>query len=307
MKKITLFLLSTFILAVCHSQQTFSFETSGGFTLGDINGQNGWVSTGDGNGGFVTGQVVSNEQASDGNNSLKTIVETAFPPQANPVVGGFYDFTAPVDYTTAIISFDAYITQQDASSSRFRFGVVGQDAMGDSFFTYVIDFSPAGDIQVANAAGNLINIGTWSINTWYNLRAEVNNSDITFFIDDTQAGTSVLLNDFDFTAFRFVHDNNAGDGFIDNIRINDEELSVSAFSENELTYHYSTIDKIFSINSTIAQLNHVEIFDVLGRKSTEKKLSGNSDRIRLSQLNNGIYIATISSENGVQSFKFVKN
>ena len=108
MKKITLLLICLSFSLCMYSQQTISFEASEGFALGDIHNQAGWTSTGCGAGCNVENQVISNEQASDGTLSLKIVQETAFAGQANPVVGGFYDYAAPIPNTMA--TFDSFIS-----------------------------------------------------------------------------------------------------------------------------------------------------------------------------------------------------
>lgn len=52
------------------SQQTISFETSEGYALGDLNGQNGWTVT-ESSDGFITNQVITDEKSKDGNYSFK--------------------------------------------------------------------------------------------------------------------------------------------------------------------------------------------------------------------------------------------
>ena len=308
MKKITLLFLMFLAFTFGNAQQTISFETSEGFALGDINTQNGWTVTGCGPGCFVVNQEVSNEQATNGTLSLKTAVDPAFGGQTGgPIIGGFYDFAAPVPYADAILSYDIFITQQDANSSDFRFGVAGPDAMGDLFFTYVIDFDFEGNIKIVDAAGMFENVGTWAVNTWYNVRAEVTGSNIVYFVDDVQVGTSVLLNDFDFTTFRFVHDNFGGDGFIDNIRINDEELSVSEFAFNAFTHSYNKDLKKLNLESPQSTLASIEIYDVLGKRILNKVLSGNEQSINLSSYTDGVYLARVNTEAGTRTIKFVKN
>ncbi len=165
MKKITFVLFTFLAFQLGNTQQTISFEASEGFSVGDINGQNGWVVTGCGEGCFIENQSVSNDFASDGTNALKVSVDPAFGPQ-NLVMGGFYEFAAPVEYETAIVSYDIYITGHvQGDDSDFRFGVTGEDGLGGLFFTFLIDFNFQGNIRVVNDAGTFVNIGTWVNNT----------------------------------------------------------------------------------------------------------------------------------------------
>ncbi|WP_047548012.1 T9SS type A sorting domain-containing protein [Psychroserpens sp. Hel_I_66] len=306
MKKITLLFLMFLAFTFGNAQETISFEAPA-YTLGDINAQNGWFVTGCGVGCFISNQVVSSEQSTDGTASLKIAPDPAFGNTFGAIFGGFYDFALPIDFTDATFSYDVRITQQDANSSDFRFGVTGEDAMGDLFFTFLIDFDFEGNIKIADATGAFQNVGTWSVDTWYNVRAETTGSNIVYFVDDVQVGTSILLNDFDFTGLRFVHDNFGGEGYLDNLRINDEDLSVSEFSINSFTHFYNTESKELKLNSPQNNLSTLEIYDVLGKNIFNQNLNGNEDSVELSQLKNGIYLARVSTENGIKTLKFIKS
>ncbi|WP_055435043.1 T9SS type A sorting domain-containing protein [Lacinutrix algicola] len=309
MKKITLLLTCIAISVNAFAQQTISFEASEGFTTGDINTQNGWAVTGCGDSCYIANQEISSEQVSTGTLSLKTAVDPAFGGQTGgPIMGGFYDFATPVPYATAVISYDIFITQQDANSSDFRFGVAGPDTLGDLFFTLIVDFDFQGNIKIIDAAGAFQNISTWSANTWYNVRAEVTGSNVVYFINDTQVGASVLLNDYDFTTFRFVHDNYGGDGFIDNIRINDEiPLSTKEFDASTITTFYNKQLNSLILESSNSAFTTIEVYDILGKRIVSKKLNSKEETINLETLQQGAYITKVSTLNGTKTIKFIKS
>src|SRR5690554_7976045 len=85
--------LGLFIGNSVNAQTTISFESSEGFSIGDINGQNGWTVTGDGTGGFISNQTISSSIASQGTQSLKIDEDTNFGGQQSIVMGAFYDFS----------------------------------------------------------------------------------------------------------------------------------------------------------------------------------------------------------------------
>ena len=117
----------------------------------------------------------------------------------------------------------------------------------------------------------------------------------------------MLLNNFNFTTFRFVHDNFGGDGYIDNVRINDEALSVSEFTFNAFTHSYDRNLKTLNLNSPQNVFKSIEIFDVLGKRAINMGLSGNEQSIDLSTFANGVYLARVTTEAGIRTIKFVKN
>src|SRR5690606_29816172 len=103
------------------AQTTVSFESSEGFSLGDINGQNGWVVTGNGSGGFISNQTISSSMASQGTQSLKIDEDPNVVPQANMVMGAFYDFSSPFSCTQYSISADINISATNGAN--FMMGI----------------------------------------------------------------------------------------------------------------------------------------------------------------------------------------
>ncbi|MFT4780477.1 MAG: hypothetical protein ACJAZK_000803 [Psychroserpens sp.] len=308
MKKITLFFLTLLVFTFGNAQETISFEAPA-YSLGNINAQNGWVTTGDGTGGFVANQVITDELSTDGTQSLKIVQETAFGGQSSAIVGGFYDYALPITQEGSTFSADMNITQQDANSSNFIFGLVNLTA--GSFITW-IEFDFAGNIFVLvdDGLGTVVRNDTgtsWSIDTWYNIRMEITGSIITFFVDDTQVSTGTVIITDAVEQVRFSHDNFAGSAYIDNFRTNDENLSVSEFDPNTFTHFYNRDLKQLKLNAPQNNLNRIDIYDVLGKRVVNQSLSGNESNIALATLKSGVYIARITTEKGIQTIKFIKN
>ena len=82
MKKLYIFAISLISIS-SFAQQTISFEASEGYTAGNINGQQGWVTTNNGATPpvYLTSQLVSVEMASRGSNSFKITTDAAYGPQ----------------------------------------------------------------------------------------------------------------------------------------------------------------------------------------------------------------------------------
>lgn len=308
MRKITLMMATFFVAVGAYAQQTISFEAAEGFTLGNINTQNGWASTGDGQGGFVSNQVVSDEQSTNGTQSLKITTESAFGGQANPVVGGFYTYAAPVDYTDAVVSYDIYI-EQEPDGNDYRFGVTGtgtnDQGQPATFFVALVDFNFQNNIRVVNNAGTFENVSTWASDTWYNVRMEFNNSQVEYFVDDVSVGTFDLLNELDLTGARIVHDNFGGLAYFDNFRTNDENLSNDQFVAENDFLHYVNNHQLYLESST--SLSGIEIYNISGKRIVSQELTGsNNAQTDIQMLDQGIYIARLTTEAGVHSFKFAK-
>ena len=309
MKKITLLLICLSFSLCMYSQQTISFETSEGFALGDIHNQVGWTSTGCGDGCNVENQVISDEQASDGTLSLKIVQETAFGGQANPVVGGFYDYAAPVSNTMATFSADFYIdTFDSANTSDYLFGLT--NLTEGSFRTY-IRFTFEGDIFVLvdDGTGTVDLIDTtadWTPLTWFNMRIEIDGANVEFFINDVSIYSGLTATVGDIENVRFVHDNFLGFAYMDNFRTNDEDLSVDSFDKNQISHFYDSQNKSFNITSSSA-ITSVKIYDILGKNVVNKTTNTTLDVTNLSTFEKGVYLAQIQTEQGIKTVKFVKN
>ena len=306
MKKITFLFICSILSLNLTAQQTISFQSSEGFTLGDIHNQSGWTSTGCGEDCNISTQLVSDEQASDGTYSLKITPDAAYSTQESPIMGGFYNFATPIDYTTAVISYDIYITEQ--GNSDFRLGFVGDDGLGGLFFTMYIDFDYLGNVKVVNATADaFIEAATWEINTWYNVRAEITGSDVVYYLDDVEIAQSLLVNDYNFVSMRLVHDNWGGDAYIDNIRINDEELSIGEFSKDTVSHFYDQVSQTFNLESANSPISNVEIFSILGSNVISKSSSNTTETIDVSSLSTGVYLAKVSINGNTETIKFAKN
>ncbi len=311
MKKITLLMICCTLGMYMFAQQTISFETSEGYTQGDINTQNGWETTGTGPGTFITNQVVTDEEASDGTLSLKIDTESAFPGQSSPFVGAFYNYSVAVPFADAVFSADMYLDTFDSSTtSDYLFGLV--NTTSGNFISY-IRFTFQGNIVVLvdDGMGTVIEDDTnvdWTPLTWFNVKMELTNNTIEFFIDNTSIyqGTVATI-DTDIEQVRFAHDNFAGFGYIDNFRTNNEPLSVNDFDQNKFTYHYNKNQEKLNLESSGLPLNNIEIYSILGQSVLVKELKGTEESINASSLNDGVYLAKVSINGDTETFKFVKN
>jgi hypothetical protein len=310
MKKITLLITCMLFSILAYSQQTISFEATEGYTAGNINAQNGWVTTGSGPGTFIENQIVTSEQASDGTNSLKIDTESAFPGQDSPFVGAFYNYATAIPYANAVFSADMYIDTFDSSTtSDYLFGALNTT---DGFFITFIRFTYEGDIIV------LVNDGTdaviedtlvdWTPLTWFNVRMELTNNVVEFFIDDISIYQGdVATPNLDIEQVRFAHDNYAGFAHIDNFRTNDEPLSVENFGNNQFTHFFDKNTKTLNLESSEQPMTSIEIYSILGQSVISKSLSNTTESIDLSSINEGVYLAKVTINGNSKTIKFFKN
>jgi hypothetical protein len=310
MKKITLVLFTFLAFQWGNAQQTISFETSESYTLGNINAQNSWATTGTGPGTFIANQVITTESATDGTNSLKITQETAFPGQMNPVVGAFYNYAALIPGSNAVFSADMFISQQDANSSDFIFGLV--NTVAGSFRTYV-RFTFEGNIVVlaVDGLGTVVLDDTdvdWSPNTWYNVKIELVANTISISLDGTVIYTGIPATAGDVNQVRFAHDNFEGFAYIDNFRTNDEPTaSVDEFENNTFKHFYNKDTDVLTMTSSTLAFDNVELYNLLGQQVLNRSLSQTNETVNMASLEDGIYLAKVSIQGRTQTVKILKN
>jgi len=305
MKKLYIIAISLFSV-LSFAQQTISFETSEGFTAGNINGQQGWISTA--TGGIppnITSQIVSSELASQGSNSLKIAVDPAFGPQQSPVMGGFYTFPAALTYNNFTLSFDVRLTEQTANSSDFVFRTVSTAGTG-SIVTY-INFAYNGKIMLVNAGSTtLVDTNkTWVANAWARVKIVSTSTGIQYYVNNVLIYTGQPYVQSNINRMDFVHDNYSGTGYIDNIKVNNESVlstqEAIASTENISVYPNPTTDYINI--KTSAKIKNVEVYEISGKR-INIKLEGN--KVDVKDLGSGTYLLNVETEGRNYTKQFIK-
>ncbi len=304
MKKITL-LITAFILAIGVQAQVISFEEEEGYELGNIDGQNNWITTGQENGPNVEGQEVTDELSSDGENSFKITPLPEFGPQQGAIIGGFYNLEEPLDPSEANISYDIYIEgEADGLGSEFMLQLT--DNAG-GYHQAWINFSYDGSILVYEEEGGSldpIEIGQWEGETWYKIGVNLDGETATFYIDEDEVYTGQNWATAPIDQIRFVHDNYDYSAYLDNLNLNDEDLGIEEFEKYGFTYFTQNNELIMNAET---QINQVVLYNILGQKVVDQNVNSTSANIGLGSLNAGVYIAKVSVNGQVQSFKFTVN
>jgi len=304
MKKIYLMALPLFS-ALAMSQQTISFEAQEGFTAADIHGQGTWISTP--TGGIppnVTNQTINTENASTGSYSLKIVKEPVYGTQTIPIIGGFNNLITPLAYTNFTISFDINMSQLNGSV----FGFQGVNSAQEQFVIRV-DFDKTGGVKILNTvAGNLMldgATGNWIPNAWYRFKVIGSTTNIKYYINDVLIYTGSAVSELNIDQLRFVHNNNAGTAYIDNVKINNEVLlSAQDTSTNEDRISmYPNPSADFIKVHTVSAIQNIEVFDVAGKRINLKL---NENMLDVRDLNPGIYLINIETEDRNFTKKFIK-
>ena len=214
-------LVSSFAMA----QKSISFENNEGYTTGNIHGQNNWEVTLNSDELPINGQTITSESASAGSNALKIAVDVDEDFGWFPIYGAAKILDQGFNYKNTTIEFDVYISELDGST--FEFGTYGAD--NDEFVPIsTFSFNYTGNLEVVSSIDYDYEATefTWQADKWYKLKAEISENQIKYYIDGTLVYTGTNFSKTNVLGIIFLHDNISGFAYIDNIKINDEVMSV---------------------------------------------------------------------------------
>lgn len=287
------------------AQQTISFESNEGFTVGNINGQGAWISTP--TGGIpenVELQSISAETATHGNASLKIVKEPVYGTQSEPIIGGFYNLTNQLASSNFSVSFDIRMSQLNGSD----FGFQGVNSLTEQYAARV-DFEKTGIIKILNTvsgAQNLVSTsGSWSSNTWYRFKVVGTAMDIKYYLNGVLIYTGEAVPQFKIDQLRFVHNNALGTAYIDNIVIDTGlVMAVNDFKTDNsiIRLHPNPASDFITINSP-HRVEQIEIYDVTGNKM---HFEWNRDVINVKHFIPGTYYVKVKSGEKSSTEKFIK-
>ena len=299
------FLAAALFCSTISAQNQISFETSEGYQLGSINGQNSWQITEDGDGNFVENQLVSGEKFTSGIYSFKNGYTDAYGPQFFPIIGAQKEFDQPLDFNDTTISFDALVTEIDGSI--FEMAAYG---ISDDEYVPVYDlaFEYSGALYVVtNTDYDFVDTGIqWQANHWYHIMVKVSTNEIKYFIDGTLIYTTPNFTQINLEGMNFLHNNYGGDAYIDNIRINDVEMSVNNVKKGNLSVYPNPVKNALNFNLPQGEkVAKIQIYNMAGQLMVTKTASGKS--IDLQDLKAGAYLINmISTKGSTYSSKFIK-
>jgi hypothetical protein len=304
MKNKYLLMLSLFS-SFAFAQQTVSFEASEGYSLGSVQGQNGWEVTLNNDELPINNQVISNEQASNGTQSLKISVDTNEDFGWFPIFGAAKFFENNYSYQTTTVEFDVYITELEGST--FEFGTFGIVETDEFMPISIYSFNYTGNLEVvANEDYDYENANfTWEANRWYKLKSVTSENKIDFYIDGVLIHSLENFAKTNIAGINFVHDNFGGSAYIDNLKINDEVLAVNDVTKGEIKLYPNPVKDILKLNLPNGEkAATVDVHNAVGQKVADFK---NAEEINLSQLKSGVYIINIKNFDGkTYSSKIIK-
>lgn len=303
MRKITFLILAIFAIAYTAHGQATSFESGEGFTLGAINGQNGWAIL-----GADTSQIVDS-QASDGTFSLQLI-----PNNGQALSGAFSPtFTSSQD---VIITVDMYLESLVTGELSDTDFVTQSPSQG--FLTSRINFSFDGSINVLDDPGTGLAFqdsgATVIRDAWFELKMEFkfSSGEILYYIDDALIYTGIVFAGTNVEQIIPLFDNFESSAFFDNITYQDGLVlsrEDNVLNQLEVSVYPNPTEGDLSINFTknVGQA-HINIVDITGQSVLQTSFNGFGEKnVTTSNLSNGVYFAKISSDIGNTTIKFIKD
>jgi len=280
--------------------QKISFESSEGYTVGNLAGQQGWVAWG----GLPVGNAqVVNTLPTDGTRSFNMISNGLI----QQPCGMEKNITSLVTSTDVEISFDYNFGGLNSSS--YEIAIYNNALISDYTASFQIDYQ-TGMLKYRTAAG-LANGPLLTANTWNKLKVIIRQSDntIQYFSNGNQIYSGALGANKNVQAIDFVYDD-FGTGFrVDNIQINNlPTLSTNELSKKESIKIYpNPATERLSIE-TDGKISSIAIFDAKGsliRNIQENGIS-NGKVVNVSDLPTGVYVVKVKTSTSEFTKKFIK-
>ncbi|SFT73649.1 Por secretion system C-terminal sorting domain-containing protein [Chryseobacterium formosense] len=280
--------------------QKISFESSEGYAVGNLAGQQGWVAWG----GLPVGnaQVVST-LPTDGTRSFSMI--------SNGLIlepcGVEKNITSFVTSSDVEISFDYNFGGLNSSS--YEIAIYNNALVSDYTASFQIDYQ-TGMLKYRTATG-LANGPVLTANTWNNLKIIIKQSDNTlqYFSNGNQIYSGALGTNKNVQAIDFVYDD-FGTGFrVDNIQINNlPVLSTNEVSKKELIKIYPNPTTERLNIQTEEKINSITVFDAKGSliKNIQENGISNGRAINVSEFAAGVYLIKVKTKTSEFTKKFIK-
>ena len=291
--------------------QTISFETSEGYTLGELDTQNYWTLY---DAAATPNVLVTAELASKGTNSLAFTSTNEQPDSAETAI-------QPVTITATDfeISQDIYTDAIDATNGSGLY-VDTYGLVDDTFYsTSEVIFSYKGNILIMSGYDETEEQFTYTTAsafkaaTWYNVKVRFHltgdeTGTATYYINGTQVYTGPLVNAYTVDAIGYSFENWKTSYNVDNIVTNTTLGTKEALATNFSIYPNPANSVINIANASNMLINAVTLTDVNGRKVKSAQFDGVAQaQVNISDLATGVYMMTVSSDKGSITKKIVKN
>jgi len=280
--------------------QKISFETSEGYVVGNLGGQQGWTNWG---GVPAANATVVNSNSTDGNNSFNMLSTGV----VQDPCGIEKNITSFVTSNDVEISFDYNFAGLNSSS--YEIAIYNNALISDYTASFQIDYL-TGILSYRTATG-LANGPVLAANQWHNLKIIIKQSDNTlqYFADGTQIYSGALGVNKNVQAIDFVYDD-YGTGFrVDNIQINNlPVLSTDETVKKEAIKIYPNPTAETLTIETESKITSITIFDAKGSllKNFQETGISNGKKINVSDFISGVYMVKVKTLTSEFTKKIIK-
>jgi hypothetical protein len=290
------------------AQTIFSFETAETFTTGPVSGQVYWSLYGD---TPEDNAVITTDWASDGTQSLKLATSQSYFED-----GTEYGAVSPL-LSSIITASDYEISQVvktdlvDASTgSNMYLYAYNYDADAATYTVVsVVYFNYDGTIYAYDATNDeSIEIGTFVADEDYTITTRYTSAGtISFYVNGVYGASVTAANGTTTNLLVYTIDDWDSSYYVDNIVYNTELGVKTSLISNLSIYPNPATDVVNIASSETASLYGVQITDINGRVVKTVKYNGvESAQVNVSELANGVYIMSVTSDKGTSTQKIVK-
>ena len=303
MKKITLLALSLFALT---ASAQVSFETSEGYSVGNITGQNGWGGTS----AAHIAEVSTDYAAGFGAQSLKIEGNNG----TNHASAGAISGTNAYNDEVVTLSFQAYFTPSPTTGNECDFFFSAQSPSQTSI-TSRLRFVFDGTISIVdfNSSGTLAYIptgATFTTGQWYTFTVvhDFVNGTITYKKDDVTFFTGTVFAATNVENLAITSDNFESSAYFDEISIVGSTLANYQVSSSKFSVYPNPANNVINVtNSDNATISAIEMTDINGRVVKSVKFTDLAQaQVSVSDLAQGVYTMKIVSDKGTTVKKVIK-
>ena len=299
MKQVTLLLLVFVVFLVTKTTAqdlSLSFESSEGFTLGEINGQNGWTA----NPTYSPLVNVVDTKSTEGSNSLYFEDDPNGPIPDGGITGAI---SPTINFDDVVFTVDLFV---ESGQNPSEFDVILQSVASDALTSRVAFLN--GDILVVDAVPGLqfVNVGTYTSDVWFELKIVHNfmTGTIEYSIDDTLIYTGNVVNGTNIDQMLLFSSFNQTGIYVDNVNFS-TTLNVEEFENVNIDiYPNPTADIINIKTDNSLSLDDVRIYDMSG-KEFEAHLNPDHS-VNVDFLSHGVYHLILVTDKGKQRIQFMK-
>lgn len=258
--------------------------------------------------------IITSEWASDGSQSLVLNGTNAQNDDLNYVYNGALDYGSYFGDADFQLTTDVYTNQLDNSSSDFWIQIYSYDSAAqtsDPLAIVVFDYT--GYVYVYDPATEEYTNSyvSFEAGTTYTVKVHFStDGTVSYYLDDELLGEitpdAALLTGYYYHTFAI--DDYASNWYVDKIAVNVPTAATQSIAETPFSVFPNPSNSVVNVANAKAQISGVKIVDINGRTVKAADFAGLSTaQVNISDLANGVYMITISSDKGTVTKKIVKN